>query len=73
MSTEIYYFSGTGNSLVVARDIARKTGGRLIPIATVTDYQKVTLARGQHLAGYVHAVIPMCCRLWLDYDLALTV
>jgi ferredoxin/NAD(P)H-dependent FMN reductase len=29
---EIYYFSGTGNSLAVARDIAGKTGGRLVSI-----------------------------------------
>jgi len=28
MSTEIYYFSGTGNSLVIARDIAGKTNGK---------------------------------------------
>jgi flavodoxin len=34
---EIYYFSGTGNSFVVARDIAKKTGGKLISIATVMD------------------------------------
>ncbi|MHB1395033.1 MAG: 4Fe-4S binding protein [Clostridia bacterium] len=27
----VYYFSGTGNSLVIARDIARKINGELIP------------------------------------------
>ncbi len=32
MKTEIYYFPGTGNSLTVARDIARKTSGELISI-----------------------------------------
>jgi Pyruvate/2-oxoacid:ferredoxin oxidoreductase delta subunit/flavodoxin len=37
MSTEICYFSGTGNSLAVARDIAGKTDGKLIPIASVID------------------------------------
>lgn len=37
MSTEIYYFSGTGNSLSVAKDIAEKTGGTLIPIASLMD------------------------------------
>jgi ferredoxin len=32
VSTSIYYFSGTGNSLVVARDIAEKLEGKLIAI-----------------------------------------
>jgi ferredoxin len=32
---EIYYFSGTGNSLSVARRIAERTGARLIPIASI--------------------------------------
>jgi ferredoxin len=32
MEIEIYYFSTTGNSLVVARDIAQKTKGKLISI-----------------------------------------
>jgi ferredoxin len=35
MGTEIYYFSGTGNSLSVARDIAKITNGKLIPVASV--------------------------------------
>jgi ferredoxin/flavodoxin len=37
MSIAIYYFSGTGNSLYVARDIAVKTGGTLFPIASTVD------------------------------------
>lgn len=37
MGTEIYYFSGTGNSLAVARDIAVRIGGRPIPIPSVID------------------------------------
>ncbi|AXV37500.1 MAG: hypothetical protein CIT01_04455 [Methanobacterium sp. BRmetb2] len=37
MNAEIYYFSGTGNSLVVARDIARKIDGELIPIPSVMN------------------------------------
>ena len=37
MSTEIYYFSGTGNSMVVARDLAAKTNGKLISIPAVMD------------------------------------
>jgi flavodoxin len=41
MSTEIYYFSGTGNSLVVARDIAEKTKGKLISIPAVMGKQSI--------------------------------
>ncbi len=41
MSTEIYYFSGTGNSLVVARDIAEKINGKIIPIVSVLDQEIV--------------------------------
>lgn len=37
MNSEIYYFTGTGNSLAVARDIALKTDGKLIPIPSVID------------------------------------
>lgn len=42
MSTDIYYFSGTGNSLVVARDISEKIEGRLIPIASLMDKKVIT-------------------------------
>lgn len=35
MSRIIYYFSGTGNSLVVARDIAEKINGQFISIPSV--------------------------------------
>lgn len=34
---EIYYFSGSGNFLAVARDIAEKTNGKLTSIASVVD------------------------------------
>ncbi len=40
--TEIYYFSGTGNSLVVARDLARKLKGELISIPSVMDKERIT-------------------------------
>lgn len=40
--TEIYYFSGTGNSLVVARDIAEKMKGNLISIPSVMDKERIT-------------------------------
>ncbi len=41
MSTEIYYFSGTGNSLVVARDIAKKMDGEFTPIAALMDKENI--------------------------------
>ena len=37
MNQIIYYFSGTGNTLFVARDIAKGLGATLIPIASVVD------------------------------------
>jgi Ferredoxin len=42
MSTEIYYFSGTGNSMVVARDLAQKLKGEMIPIPSVTADERIT-------------------------------
>jgi ferredoxin/flavodoxin len=41
MSTVIYYFSGTGNSLYVAKDIAAATSGTLIPIASLIKQEAV--------------------------------
>lgn len=38
---EIYYFSGTGNSLVVARDIAKKMNGNLISIPSMMDKERI--------------------------------
>lgn len=40
--TEIYYFSGTGNSLVVARDLAKRLEGHLISIPSVMDKKRIT-------------------------------
>ncbi len=37
MRTAVYYFTGTGNSFVVARDIAEKIDGGLVPIAAVVE------------------------------------
>jgi flavodoxin/Pyruvate/2-oxoacid:ferredoxin oxidoreductase delta subunit len=42
MNTEIYYFSGTGNSLSVAMDIAKKLRGELISIPSVMDKERIT-------------------------------
>jgi ferredoxin len=41
MSTEIYYFTGTGNSLAVARDIAQRTQGTLTSIPSAMDDEHV--------------------------------
>jgi ferredoxin len=38
---EIYYFSGTGNSLAVARDLAEKMNGKLIPVMDVIDQDRI--------------------------------
>ncbi len=43
MSTELYYFSGTGNSLVVARDIAEKINGKLISIPNVMEKESIRI------------------------------
>ena len=43
MSTELYYFSGTGNSLVVARGIAEKIDGKLISIPAVMDKESIEI------------------------------
>ena len=40
MKADIYYFSGTGNSLVVAKDIKDRLNGNLISIPTIID-QKI--------------------------------
>jgi len=39
---EIYYFSGTGNSLAVARDLAQGLGARLQAVSALADRARVT-------------------------------
>jgi ferredoxin/flavodoxin len=41
MAIEIYYFSGTGNSLAAARDIAKKVNAELIPVPRVMDVERI--------------------------------
>lgn len=38
---EIFYFSGTGNSLAVARDMAEELGAKLTPITSMMDQESV--------------------------------
>lgn len=56
MSTELYYFSGTGNSLAVARDIAGNTGGTLIGIPSVVEKEKIEVD-----ADKIGIVFPAYC------------
>jgi ferredoxin/flavodoxin len=44
MSMEIYYFSGTGNSLAVAREISKRTKGKLVSIPAVMGSQSIKTA-----------------------------
>ena len=41
MDAEIYYFSGSGNSLAVARDVAAVLAGKLISIGSLIDQDKI--------------------------------
>lgn len=38
---EVYYFSGTGNSLAVARGIADNTNGKLISIVSIIENERI--------------------------------
>jgi len=42
MRTAIYYFTGGGNSLAAARDLAERLDGALIPIPSVAEQDRVT-------------------------------
>jgi flavodoxin len=41
MAVDVYYFTGTGNSLVVAMDIAEKTHGNLISIPAAMHKDRI--------------------------------
>lgn len=41
MSTEIYYFSGTGNSLAMGRDMSHELKGKLIPINSLINEKSI--------------------------------
>ena len=43
MGTEVYYFSGTGNSLAVARDIAARIDARLVSMSSVIDNERIVI------------------------------
>lgn len=54
MKSEVYYFTGTGNSLVVARDIAKEIDGELISIPYVIN--KENIAADAEVIGIVFPV-----------------
>ena len=56
LNTEIYYFSGTGNSLVVARDIAKKINGQYISIPSVIHQENIKTEAGT--VSYTHLTLP---------------
>jgi flavodoxin len=43
MEVEIYYFSGTGNSLFVAKEIAGGLGGKPIPVSSVINKETINI------------------------------
>lgn len=68
MSTEIYYFSGTGNSLYVARELQRRLpDSRLIPIVSLLHEDIIrTNAETIGIVFPVHALtIPIAVRQFL--------
>jgi ferredoxin len=55
VSTTIYYYSATGNSLVIARDIAERTGGaEIVPLAR---YRQTPARPGTDRVGIVFPII----------------
>ena len=54
MDQAIYYFSGTGNTLFVARDIAEGLGASLIPITSLVD--ATTVSVDSDITGIVYPV-----------------
>jgi flavodoxin len=68
MGINIYYFSGTGNSLAVARDIADRINGNLIAIQSVIDTDIIKIQ--SEVIGIVFPVynqgIPFIIKRFID-------
>jgi ferredoxin/flavodoxin len=68
MLTEIYYFSGTGNSLAVARDLSGKLKASLIPIAAILSEDSIPI--DPDVAGIVfpvyHSGLPFILREFIE-------
>ncbi len=54
MTKEIYYFTGTGNSLAVARDLANKINGKIISIPSMMEKENITI--DANMIGFVFPV-----------------
>ena len=55
MSAEIYYFSGTGNSLHIAKELEKRIpGANLIPMASLL--KKDVIKTGSETVGFVFPV-----------------
>lgn len=54
MTIEIYYFTGTGNSLAVARELASRLGGELRSMASMIDRERIPI--DVHVMGMVFPV-----------------
>ena len=68
MDTEIYYFSGTGNSLFIARELQKRLGNtELLPIAGLMDRETVRArAKAVGFVFPVHALtIPLVVKRFL--------
>jgi len=69
MSTDIYYFSGTGNSLFVAKELQKRISeSNIIPIASLM--KKTTVDSFADVIGFVfpvHALtIPIVVRIFIQ-------
>ena len=53
-NVEIYFFSGTGNSLVVANDLAKKLDGQLMPM--IPQLKKATIETDAKVIGLVFPI-----------------
>jgi flavodoxin len=51
VNLEIFWFSGTGNSLAVARNLAEKTGARLTPLTPLLKAETVSYNIGELCCG----------------------
>lgn len=70
MKNIIFYFTGTGNSLKVARDIAEKLGKNECEIVHIPDYKEKVLPQGYERIGFVCPVYsgepPVCVERFLQ-------
>jgi ferredoxin/flavodoxin len=68
MTSIIYYFSGTGNSLIVAKDIAEKINAKLIPIPSLMSKKRVIIKENK--IGIVfpvyHSGLPNIIKKFVD-------